>query len=42
MEDQEEGYIGCVDGRVEHSRVVRPLTSRDEAVASDESYVEGA
>jgi hypothetical protein len=42
VDDQEETYLGYVEGDTEGSRVAGPFTSRDEALASDESHVEGA
>ena len=42
VDDQEEAYLGYVDGDTEGSRVVGPFTSRDDTLASDEAHVEGA
>jgi hypothetical protein len=42
VDDQEEEYLGYVDGDTEGSSVAGPFSSRDEAFAWDESYVEGA
>lgn len=42
VDDQEEEYLGYVDGDTEESRLAGPFTSRDEAFVSDQSYVDGA
>lgn len=42
VDDQEEAYLGYVDGDVEHSHVAGPFTSMGDAFGSHESYVEGA
>lgn len=42
VDDQEEEYLGYVDGDAEGNRLAGPFSSRDEAFASDQSYVEGA
>jgi hypothetical protein len=41
VDDQEETYLGYVDGDAGASRVAGPFTSKGDAFASDESYVEG-
>jgi hypothetical protein len=42
VDDHEGEYLGYVDGETEASRVVGPFADKEEACASDESYVEGA
>jgi hypothetical protein len=42
VDDQEEEYVGYVDGDTEGSRVVGPFANTEEALTSDESYVDGA